>query len=159
MHCEEKSIALSASEDKKRTDVWHARFGHVAMGTLNDMAASERVFGLPKTVSSKVEDACVGCVRGRWCEVHSGRRKAVAPRDHSSSFTPMWGPMSGVSLGKSRYFILFIDDYTKKTFVRFMSRKSEVFSCFKDFVRRAEVQTGLKVKLLRSDNGGKYINS
>ena len=40
-----------------------------------------------------------------------------------------------------------------------MKAKSEVFKCFKEFKALVENQTGKKIKVLRSDNGGEYIDS
>ena len=37
-----------------------------------------------------------------------------------------------------------------------MSHKSEVIGIFVEWRRRMELQTGRKIKILRSDNGGEY---
>ena len=39
-----------------------------------------------------------------------------------------------------------------------MKNKSDVFETFKKWKAIVETETGLKVKSLRSDNGGEYIN-
>ena len=39
-----------------------------------------------------------------------------------------------------------------------MKAKSEVFEHFKNFVKMVERQTGKRVKILRSDNGGEYVS-
>ena len=44
----------------------------------------------------------------------------------------VWGPAQNVSLGGSRYFISFIDDYTRHTCIYLIERKIEVFDCFWD---------------------------
>lgn len=69
------------------------------------------------------------------------------------------GPMSTESLGNNLYFVLFIDDYTRMTWVYFLKQKSEVFSVFKRFKQMIEVQSGLKIKVLRTDNGGEYTSN
>ena len=51
---------------------------------------------------------------------------------------------------------MFIDDRSRFTSVYFLKRKSELFEKFKHFVAWAENLTGKRVKILRSDNGGKY---
>ncbi|KAK3004468.1 hypothetical protein RJ639_018181 [Escallonia herrerae] len=40
--------------------------------------------------------------------------------------TDVCGPIDLVSLGKNRYFLMFIDDYSRKTWVYFLKQKSEV---------------------------------
>ena len=39
-----------------------------------------------------------------------------------------------------------------------MKNKSDVFETFKKWKTMVEIKTGLKVKCLRSDNGGEYID-
>ena len=67
--------------------------------------------------------------------------------------------MENVSIGGSRYFLTFTDDFSRYTFVYFLKNKSEVPQCFKEFVTMAEKQTGKSVKVLRSDNGTEYTNN
>ena len=50
--------------------------------------------------------------------------------------------------------MLMIDDYTRMTAVRFLKKKSEAFECFKIYKELVENETDLKIKFLRSDNGG-----
>jgi len=41
------------------------------------------------------------------------------------------GPMQVDTLGGSRYFFLFIDDWTRKTWIYLLKRKGEVLDVFK----------------------------
>ena len=72
--------------------------------------------------------------------------------------TDLWGPSPVASFGGSRYYITFIDDSSKKIWVYFLKNKSNVFETFKKWKAKVETKTGLKVKCLRSDNGGEYID-
>lgn len=62
------------------------------------------------------------------------------------------------SLGKSRYFVIFIDDASRWCEVRFLKNKSEVLQAFKDYKVLVENQTGKRIKYLQSDNGREYLN-
>jgi hypothetical protein len=64
--------------------------------------------------------------------------------------------MSVPSPNGARYFVIFKDDYSGYSEVRFLKKKSEVPDLFKVFVNRLEIETGQKVDTLRSDNGGEY---
>lgn len=44
--------------------------------------------------------------------------------------TDVCGPMKTLSLDESKYFILFIDDFTRMTLIYFMKERSQVFSIF-----------------------------
>ena len=67
--------------------------------------------------------------------------------------TDLCGPMSTLSHAQNRYFILFIDDLTRMTWVYFVRQKSEVFVIFKKFKVLVEKQSGRLIKALRSDKG------
>ncbi|KAL0377091.1 UNVERIFIED_CONTAM: Retrovirus-related Pol polyprotein from transposon TNT 1-94 [Sesamum calycinum] len=73
--------------------------------------------------------------------------------------TDVCGPMRTPSHEQNRYFILFIDDYSRMTWVYFMREKSEVFKVFKKFKNLVEKQSGRSIKVLRSDRGKEYNNS
>jgi hypothetical protein len=47
--------------------------------------------------------------------------------------TDIYGPITPNSLGKYRYFITFIDDFSRKAWIYFLKEKSEAFSIFKKF--------------------------
>ena len=68
--------------------------------------------------------------------------------------TDLWGPSPVASFGGSRYYITFIDDLSREVGVYFLKNKSDVFESFKKCKAMVETETGLKVKCLRSDNGG-----
>lgn len=57
------------------------------------------------------------------------------------------------------YYIIFVDDYSRRTWIYFLKQKesSEFLSKFKEFKALVENQLGKKIKVLRSDNGGEYI--
>ena len=55
--------------------------------------------------------------------------------------------------------MLLIDDYTMMTWVTFLKEKSEAFMKFKDFKELVENEANLKIKCLRSDNGGEFTSN
>lgn len=57
----------------------------------------------------------------------------------------------------SKYFVTFVDDYSKFSSVYFTTVKSQVFKCIQHFIRSTVRETGEKLMELRSDNGGEYI--
>lgn len=87
------------------------------------------------------------------------------PRSQTQSTGPgelihadLCGPMEHLSIGKSKYFLLFKDDYSHYRSIYFLNSKSEVKERFEDFLRRAENEVGVKIKKLRTDNGFEFIN-
>lgn len=67
--------------------------------------------------------------------------------------------MKTESLGGSRYLLLFIDDYSRFSWVCFLKFKSETFENFKKFKAFAENHSGKKLKALRTDRGGEFLSN
>jgi hypothetical protein len=63
------------------------------------------------------------------------------------------------SLGKSIYYVSFIDDFSRKTWIYFLRKKSEVLDRFKEFKALVENQTEKRIKVLRTDNGGEFCGN
>ena len=62
------------------------------------------------------------------------------------------------SLGGSHYYVTFIDDATRKTWVYCIRQKYDVFDTFKKWKALVENETGKRLKCLRSDNGCEYCS-
>ena len=69
------------------------------------------------------------------------------------------GPMSSNSLSGYAYYVSFIDDFSRKTWVYFMKNKDEVFSKFKEFKSLIKNHTENKIKTFRFDNGGEFTSN
>ena len=62
------------------------------------------------------------------------------------------------SLRGSRYYVTFIDDFSRKVLVYFLKNKFDVFETFKKWKAMVKTESSLKLKCLRSDNRGEYID-
>jgi transposase InsO family protein len=65
--------------------------------------------------------------------------------------------MKTTSRGGARYFVTFIDDFSKKTHVYLLKAKG-VFDKCKAYKALVENQTDMKIKTLRSVNGGEFVS-
>jgi transposase InsO family protein len=63
------------------------------------------------------------------------------------------------NIGTCEYYLTFIDEYSRKTWIYFLKTKSEVFKRFQEFIALVENQSGKRIKVLRSDNGGEYSST
>ena len=59
--------------------------------------------------------------------------------------------------GDKRYFITFIDDFSRFTYVYLMRNKDESFDMYKHYKTKVENQKNRKIKILRSDRGSEYF--
>ncbi|CAH2109182.1 unnamed protein product [Euphydryas editha] len=140
------------------SEMWHRRLGHVNSSYLNKMQDAVEGFNMEqKAVMSK--NSCVTCCEGKQSRLpfpSSGNRSTQLLE---TIHTDVCGPMEHISLGGSRYFIIFVDDYSRMTHIYFMKSKSETFQCFRDYVANVENEHSKKIKILRSDNGREFCSN
>lgn len=153
----EKNVSMMAREENDSC-LWHRRLGHLNYESLKLLYQKKMVYGLPRI--EEKSGVCEGCVLGKhhrqpFPKEGAWRAKQVLELVH----TDVCGPMNTLSHGKNRYFILFIDDFTRMTWVYFMRQKSEAFVIFKKFKALVEKQSGRFIKMLRSDRGKEYTSN
>ena len=113
----------------------------------------------PLDQKQEFDRQCEGCAFGK-----QHRNPFPKKSEHESSqlleliHTDVCGPISIDSVGGSRYFVTFIDDYSKYTTVYIIKHKSEVLKKFKEYVYIAENFTGLRVKRVRSGNAQGHVS-
>ncbi|XP_076544682.1 uncharacterized protein LOC117610925 [Osmia lignaria lignaria] len=71
----------------------------------------------------------------------------------------VYGPLPVQSVGGNRYFITFIDDFSRIVSMKCLKTKYEVKDAVRDYITRTERQTRKKIKRFRTDNGLEYCNS
>ncbi|XP_048491792.1 retrovirus-related Pol polyprotein from transposon TNT 1-94 isoform X1 [Beta vulgaris subsp. vulgaris] len=137
---------------------WHMRFGHLNFENLKEIGHKKMVRGLP--CIDHPNQLCEACLPGKQ------PRKAFPKPFISRATKPLevvhsdiCRPIKPKSLGKSSYFILFIDDYSRKTLVYFLKNKSEAFDTFKTFKAMVEKESGYEIKALRTDRGGEFTSN
>ena len=70
----------------------------------------------------------------------------------------LWGLAPELSCGGFRYYLIFIDDFSKYTWIFPLIRKSETFTYFCQFKLAVENQFGTKIKCFQSSGGLEYDN-
>jgi transposase InsO family protein len=71
----------------------------------------------------------------------------------------LFGPIAYISIDRSKYCLVIVDDYSRFTWVFFLQEKSQTQETLKRFLRRAQNEFGLRIKKIRSDNGTEFKNS
>ncbi|KAM1746866.1 hypothetical protein ACFX11_013456 [Malus domestica] len=105
------------------------------------------VHGLPSIQEN--EEICEGCALGKHHRdsfPHGKAWRAKVPLE--LIHTDVCGPMNTSTQVGNKYFLVFVDDYSRMTWVYFLRQKSEVFSIFKKFQAMVERQSGYLIKVL-----------
>lgn len=137
--------------------LWHKRLGHFHTRGMQRMLNSGAVKGMSKIQFSK--QTCSGCQLGKQARTKIPKESTY----HASKIlelvhSDVCGPFKVNSTGGARYFVSFIDDYSRKLWIYFMSHKSQVLAKFQHFVQLVENTTGYSIKTLRTCNGGEYTS-
>jgi hypothetical protein len=124
-------------------DLWHKRMGHLHHRALPILR--EIVTGLPK-FSIEQHCVCRGCTHGKYANVafpsSEHRSKGILNLVHLD----VCGPMLVSSITGSMYYLFFINDFSRKTWIYFLKSKDEVFSRFQEFKALVENQQGRRSK-------------
>ena len=89
----------------------------------------------------------------------------LSPRVNKRAFTPfelvhsdIWGPCPILSPTGFKYFVTFVDDFSRVTWLYLMKSRSKLFSHFSVFCAEIQTQFYVFVQTLRSDNAKEYLS-
>ena len=129
------------------------------MGHMSDRGLTELSRrGLIPALKKEKNDLCEPCIYVKQHRIKfassTKRSEGILELVHSD----VWGPAPVSARGGARYFVTFIDNFSKRVWVYLIREKSEVFARFKAWRAEVEKKVGQSVKCLRSDNGGEYTS-
>ncbi|KAL4308261.1 hypothetical protein GQ457_01G050660 [Hibiscus cannabinus] len=136
--------------------LWHLRYGHLGFSGLKLLSKAKMVNGLPEINSPN--QLCEACIKGKQHR-QSFEVGWRARRPLEIVHTDIAGPFDIPSLGGNRYYLTFIDDYSRKCWVYVLKEKSEALAKFKEFKAMSEKQSDQFIKILRSDRGSEYTKN
>ena len=138
--------------NEKSYILWHKHLDHIFRQRMERLFKDEI---LPDLDFSDF-DTCVDCIKGRLiAKIRNAKVDrctellGVIHIDICGSFTPL-------AICGHKYFITFIDDYSRYGFVELIREKSDSLDAFKTFKAKVELQRGKKIKVVHSDRGGEY---
>jgi len=114
---------LLSKKDDTVTALWHYRLGHLHLPAVLKMSNMEVASGMPCLQANNGQNRCTACLTGkiRHIPFRVSTHRTKGPLE--LVYSDLGRPIQTQSLGGCRYFILFIDDFTKYTSIYFL--KSE----------------------------------
>ena len=139
-------IMLMLNLYRRRYDIVAHRLGHMSEKGMQIIHSRNLLPGL-KHVDLKFSEKCVygKQKRVRFLRVGKENKSEKLELVH----THVCGPSQVSSLCGSRYYVTFIDDATRKTWIYCIRNKSDVFDTFKKWKALVENDTGKRLKCLR----------
>jgi hypothetical protein len=108
----------------------------------------------------KVEKICDGCVLGKQHRIPFPQvSKFRAEKGLELVHADLCGQITPKTVGGASYFLLVVDDYSRYMWVEMLKTKDQALDRFKKIKLRTEMQSGNKLKSLRTDRGGEFISN
>jgi len=147
-------LCLAARKDEEAWQ-WHERFGHLHFDALRRLSKEEMARGMP--VVDHVEQVCDTCVTTK-----QRRRSFPAAAAYRAQnqlelvHGDLCGPVTPATPAGNRYILLLVDDATRFMWAVLLPSKDAAAEAIKKVKVAAEVESGRKLKVLRTDNGGEF---
>lgn len=145
-------IAESVLSNKEKNFLHHCRLGHPSFRVIKIMFPS-----LFKSLD-------VERFQCEVCELAKYKRVPFQISNKRSSLpfylvhSDIWGPSTVSNVSGARWFVSFIDDCTRVTWIFLLKQKSDVSTVFPNFHSMVKNQFGVSIKRFRSDNARDYFN-
>ena len=137
----------------KSFSLWHARLGHVNFGYLKKMQS----LGLISGIETNTIDKCQICIETKITKktcISVDRETELLSLIH----TDLEDLKQTMTRGGKRYYVTFIDDYSRFTKLYLLRNKDDAFSAFLSYKTEVENQLNKKIKRIRSDRGGEFLS-
>jgi hypothetical protein len=137
--------------------LWHCCLGHIGKDALEKAIRLKLGNGLLINSNALLPLHCKPCIVGKHhCNqfpakaLHCATR--ILQRIHSDVHMVPVATSSGY-----RYWVTFIDDWLRYSWIYLLKRKSDVFKAFKAFKAFVKLQFGALIECLHNNKGSKYI--
>jgi histone deacetylase 1/2 len=103
-------------------DVWHCRMGHPSYQTVRHLVSK---FSLP-TSSNKIPSICSACQQGKSHRLPFSSFQSISTHLLELIFSDVWGPSPIMSTHNNKYYVSFVDHFSKYTWLFPILAKSSV---------------------------------
>jgi len=110
---------------------------------------------LPCVKDQDIDTICDSCKRAKSHQLPYPKSNSVSCNPLELIHSDVWGP-APFSVGKYSYYVSFIDDFSKHTWIYLLKNKSDVFQVFQDFQNSVEQRFAKKILAMQTDWGGEY---
>jgi hypothetical protein len=129
---------------------WHSRLGHPALSICSQVVSK---FHLP-VLPNNAPVSCPACHMSKSKQLSFKLSSTRVNHPLELIYTDVWGPSPLYSTYGNKYYVSFLDAYSRYTWLFPMSNKSDVCDIFLQFQQNVERLFSSKIKIIQSDWGG-----
>ena len=130
---------------------WHSRLGHASSSRVQQLASK----GLLGSVSKNNFD-CTSCQLGKQPTLPFNNNESIFNSIFELIHSNVWELSPVASIGGSRYFVVFINDYSRYSWIFPMKSHSEILPIYSNFAKMVKTQFFKRIKTFHSDNALEY---
>lgn len=146
------NIQHSIVTKEKQIWLWHRRLGHPSFDYMKYLFP--QLFSNLNHLDFKCDTCILAKSHRAPFPINSNKCDIPFNLIHSD----VWGPSPFTTVLGIHCFVTFVDDCTRMTWLYLLKLNDEVFDTFCAFHAKIKNQFSGKVQILRSDNGGEYVN-
>ncbi|KAK0605807.1 hypothetical protein LWI29_030936 [Acer saccharum] len=145
------TLLTATSQHQVSSLAWHQRLGHPSLQVLRHLVSSH---GLPVSKLESQFSHCHACLCNKSHKLPFGISTLHCNKPLEILFTDVWGPAHLSSFDNSRYYVIFVDYFSKYTWLYPLKHKSDVPLVFKRFKTLVENFFNTQIKTVYSDGSG-----
>ncbi|GJV60604.1 retrovirus-related pol polyprotein from transposon TNT 1-94 [Tanacetum coccineum] len=151
-------IGLLSKASKTKSWLCYRRLSHLNFGAINHLAKNGLGGGLPKLKFEK-DHLCSACAIGK------SKKQSHKPKSKDTNQEKLYllqmdlcGPMRVASINGKKYILVIMDDYSRFTWVKFLSSKDKTPDFIIKFLKMIQVRLNATVRNICTDNGTEFVN-
>ena len=150
----QSTVLLSNVNHNNSFELWHRRLGHPSSKVVQNVLSSCNIRLLNK--DKGIDNICSACCFGKFHKFPFPSSQTVYTRPLQLIVSDLWGYSHIPTPHGHKYYISFVDVFSRYTWIFLIKQKSEALEILKCFKSQVELQLNAKIITVQSDWGGEY---
>jgi hypothetical protein len=137
---------------KSSLSQWHSLLGHPSYSIVSQIVSNNKLY---TSSDSTITSVCDACQQGKSHQLPYPSSFSIFANPIELVFSDVWGP-APESVDREKYYVSFIDDYSKFIWIYLIKYKSNVFAKFQKFQTLFEGLFNRKIIAIQTNWRGEY---
>lgn len=133
--------------------IWHQRLAHTNQSILKQLKAQNLI-----QYNKESHSVCRSCQIAKSTALPFPLSNFTATKPLQQIHCDIWGPSPVKSFQSFKYYVIFVDNFSRFSWIYPLKLKSEFYSIFLMFQKLVENQHNCKIQTFQCDGGGEFIS-